>query len=123
MTALWPMKSLSCLSEKGAGFTDLVGCLFSLNDLELEILNALENGAVMSLDDLAGIVGRNRTTVFRSIDKLISLGFIFKIISSLSRGGRIASYRRTGPEELKRLIYERKTSICENFERIIEKIG
>ena len=117
------MKSLSCLSDKGAGFTDLVGCLFSLNDLELEILNTLGNGEVLSLDDLAAMVGRNRTTVFRSIDKLISLGFVFKIISPLSGGGRIATFRRNGPEELKRLIYERKASICENFERIIEKIG
>ena len=117
------MKSLSCLSEKNAGFTDLIGCLFSLSDLEIEIMNALVNGSVMSLDDLAAIVRRNRTTVFRYIDKLVSLGFVFKIISPLPGGGRVATFRRADPEAMKRLIYERKISVCENFERIIEKIG
>jgi predicted transcriptional regulator len=117
------MKSLSCLSDRDAGFTDLVGCLFSLNDLELEILDTLDKGSTLSLDDLSEAVKRNRTTAFRSLDKLISIGFVQKIMVPLPSGGRVASFRRSGNQEIRRLIYERKVSICENFDRIIESLG
>jgi predicted transcriptional regulator len=85
---------------------DIMQCFFNLNELDIRIyMNLVDEGPKRS-DDLAKKVGKDGTTVYRSLQKLISCGICFRETKTLARGGYYHIYTAVEPEVLKKKIQD-----------------
>jgi len=66
---------------------DALGCFFNLNPLEVNVFNAMSRLGPLTNKELADEVSRDRSTVFRALNKLISCGLCSKETEVLDMGG------------------------------------
>jgi len=101
---------------------DLVQCAFSLGDFEVEVYeNLLESGQVRA-DELAAHIGKDRSTVYRALQKLMACGMVYRETKSIERGGYYHVYRAISREKLKQKLevcvkdwYERMQEVLSRF--------
>jgi predicted transcriptional regulator len=101
---------------------DLVQCAFSLNEFEVEVFNRLSDSGAKRADDLAELIGKDRSTVYRALQKLMTCGMCFRETKSIERGGYYHVYRAISRAELKHKLelcvddwYERMRQIMAKF--------
>jgi predicted transcriptional regulator len=80
---------------------DLVQCAFSLNEFEVEVFNRLTDAGAKRADDLADLMGKDRSTIYRALQKLMTCGMCFRETKSIERGGYYHVYRAISRDELK----------------------
>ncbi len=71
---------------------DIVQCAFNLNPFEVEIYKAVARSGPIRADDLAEKVGKDRSTVYRALQKLMSCGMCFRETKNLEKGGYFHVY-------------------------------
>ena len=116
------MKTLNCLLEEKATYLDLLSCLFGLNDLEMEIMSILQDGSRKTLDEISALSGRNRSTAFKALEKLTSLGFVNRYSEPLRKGGRYSMYYASETEKLRSIVNSRKEEICSSFDHLMNQM-
>lgn len=72
--------------------TDLLRCMYNLTDLDMEVLRHLIREGPRKAEVLADALGRDRSTVYRSLQKLVSCQVASKETKSLERGGYFHEY-------------------------------
>jgi predicted transcriptional regulator len=80
---LSPQKSISSISS----CKDIVQCAFSLNDFEVEVFRSAFKHGPMRADELADLMGVERSKVYRALQKLLSCGMCIRETKSLEKGG------------------------------------
>jgi predicted transcriptional regulator len=80
---------------------DLVQCAFSLNDFEVSVYRKLLDIGPSRADEVAEAMGRDRSTVYRSLQKLMSCGVVHRETRSIERGGYFHIYTPIGKDLLK----------------------
>jgi predicted transcriptional regulator len=75
--------------------------MYSLTELDMEVLRHLLKEGAMRAEDLADHLGRDRSTVYRSLQKLVSCQIAIKESKSLERGGYFHVYSSVPRELLK----------------------
>ncbi len=113
------MTSLMSLTKSSARCSDLLCCFFDLNDLEARLFYTVAARPGITLDDLAQRVGRDRSTVFRCLQKIISAGLVYKEMDSLDRGGRVAHFYSSDLPDIKRLVESRVESLRASMEKLL----
>lgn len=83
---------------------DVMRCLFNLNELELALYLKLVKEGPQRSDDLAKKVGKDGTTVYRALQKLIACGISFRETKTIDRGGYYHVYSAVNPEIVKKKI-------------------
>lgn len=83
---------------------DVMQCLFNLNAFEIELYVKLVKQGPQRSDDLANMLGRDKTTVYRALQKLISCGICFRETKTIERGGYYHVYSAVSPELVKKKI-------------------
>jgi len=83
---------------------DVMQCFFNLNEFEIWVYLRLLNEGPQRPDDLAGTIRRDRTTVYRALQKLISSGICFRETKTIERGGYYHVYSAVSPEVVKKKI-------------------
>jgi predicted transcriptional regulator len=78
-----PQRSIATISS----CKDIVQCAFSLNDFEVEVFRSAARYGPVRADDLADRMGRERSTVYRALQKLLSCGMCLRETRSLEKGG------------------------------------
>jgi predicted transcriptional regulator len=103
---------------------DLVQCAFSLSEFEVEVFNRLTDAGAKRADDLADLMGKDRSTVYRALQKMMTCGMVFRETKSIERGGYYHLYRAISRAELKHKLetcvddwYGRMQEILEKFEQ------
>ncbi|MHB8360575.1 MAG: hypothetical protein ACYDDC_02085, partial [Thermoplasmataceae archaeon] len=81
------VNSLFKISLKSACCDDLLTCLFMLGQTDVVLFNCMVPNTEYTLDKLSGMAGKDKTTVFRSLQKMVSLGVVIKQTKSIKRGG------------------------------------
>jgi predicted transcriptional regulator len=61
--------------------------MYNLSDMDMETLKLLLTRGPFKADDLADRLGRDRSTVYRSLQKLVSCQVVSKETRNLDRGG------------------------------------
>src|SRR5512136_1901537 len=89
-----------------ASCRDIVKCLFRLTDFELAIYKKLVRQGPLKADDLAPVVKKDRSTVYRALQKLVSSGMAFRDTKSIDRGGYYHVYAAVPPEDLRRRLHK-----------------
>jgi predicted transcriptional regulator len=92
-----PQRSIAAI----ASCKDIVQCAYSLNQLELEVFKATVSYGPARADELADRIGKERSTVYRALQKLISCGMCFRETRSLEKGGYYHVYSAIPKAELK----------------------
>ncbi len=113
------MDSINRLTKKGACCTDLLTCLYNLKPADMEVLLAVAKNENASLDQIAGIVRKDRSSVHRCLSKLVSLDLVNKEAKSLRGGGYYHTYAMVDSGIIKKHAYERVREITESLEGLI----
>lgn len=79
----------------------LLECVHGLKDLDKEIFELLaERPEPMTVDDIAEEVERERSTAYRSIQRLVQSGFVQKEQVNYDQGGYYHVFYPTDPDEI-----------------------
>ncbi len=92
---------------------DLVQCAYSLNGFEVEVYERLLEAGPVNANDLADQMGKDRSTVYRALQKMLSCGMVLRETCSIPRGGYFHVYRAISRRELR----EKLESCVENWYR------
>ncbi len=79
----------------------LLECIHGLKRLDKEIFVLLtEQSEPITVDEVAELVDRERSTAYRSIQRLIKSGFVQKEQVNYEQGGYYHVFRPTDPDEI-----------------------
>ena len=80
--------SIRLLIRADCSCNDVFSCLYCLSPPEIDLLNILLRSTKgLTLENLADKVGRNKGTVFRALQKLVSLNLCSKVVKTRQAGG------------------------------------
>jgi predicted transcriptional regulator len=81
---------------------DFVKCVFSLNDTDILILKSIPENEGKSINDITKMIKKDRSTIHRSLDKLVSCNICYKERKSGKKRGFIDYYYTIPDKELLR---------------------
>jgi predicted transcriptional regulator len=114
------MDSIQLLTKKSASCTDLLSCLYNLKPTDLEVLLQVARNENATLDEIAKLVQRDRSSVHRCLSKLVSANLVTKQSKSLKVGGYYHAYAMVEPIKIKKDARERVKEITESLEALID---
>jgi predicted transcriptional regulator len=114
------MESINLLTKKGACCTDLLTCLYNLKPSDLEVLLALAKNENSTLDQIAKIVQKERSSVHRCLSKLVSINLVNRQSKSLKGGGYYHTYAMLDPEAIKKHALERVKEITKSLKTLVD---
>ena len=84
-----------------AGCRDLLMCAYSLTNAETEIMAILMNKGDSRVEELAAQVHKDKSTVYRSLQKLVGCRLVFKEKRLIEKGGYFYVYKPLPPDMIK----------------------
>lgn len=114
--------SLQLLTRRNASCNELLCSIYNLNTVDLEIFYRLAGGKPASLDELASTVKRDRSTVHRSLQKLVGIGLCYKEVKALKEGGYYHAYSATEISRIKEQAKEKVGEITSALERMLQNL-
>lgn len=103
---------------------DLLKCVFDLNNLDIDVYDKLKKFGEMRADELADKIKKDRSTVYRSLQKLICFNLCIKETRNIKKGGYYHVYRCNDVAEAKKELedcinnwYYHMKSILKQFDR------
>jgi len=102
----------------------LLECFHGLKELDKQCFRALvETGEPLTVDEIAAAVDRERSTAYRSVQRLLQTGFIEKNQINYDQGGYYHVYSPTDPsqiaDDMQRLLndwYAKMGQLIQEFE-------
>ena len=80
---------------------DIVKCLYGLSDFEIAIYRKLVAKGPLRADDLAPVMKKDRSTVYRALQRLVGAGLAFREMKNIDRGGYYHLYTAVSPSRLR----------------------
>jgi predicted transcriptional regulator len=118
---------ISALTRMNSTVRDLFIYLYNLSPLELDILLTLitksnnDNKKYMTLEELTNELDRDKSTIFRSLQKMVSLGICIKETKTIKEGGLYHVYSAIDIETFKLETEKRVRELEKSFHRILRK--
>ncbi len=84
-----------------ASCSDLLKCAYSLGDGEIETYRLLADQGPMRTEAIAGSVGRKPSTVYRSLQRMLSCGMVTRETRNIEGGGYYYLYRAKSKDQLR----------------------
>ncbi len=103
-----------------ASCRDIVKCIYGLSDFELTVYKKLIKQGPLRADDLAPVFKKDRSTIYRALQKLVSAGLAFRDTKSIDRGGYYHVYSAVSAEQLKDRLHRCADDWFENMNRAID---
>ena len=103
---------------------DLFIQLYDLSPLDLDILFMLiskKNKEAMTLDKVSKMTDRDRSTTFRSLQKLVTLGLCIKETKTIKEGGYYHVYSVVDMETFKIETERRVRDLQRSLDRLLKK--
>ena len=72
---------------------DVIRCIFDFNDLDLKVYKKLKEDGETTAQNLAAKLGKERSTIYRSLQKLTKCGICIKKTNYIKTGGHYHSYK------------------------------
>ena len=115
---------INTLTRMKATVKDLFIQLYDLSPLDLEILFMLiskKNDEPMTLDQISKEADRDRSTTFRSLQKLVGLGLCIKDTKTIKEGGYYHVYSVVDMKTFKMETERRVRDLQKSLERLLKK--
>lgn len=117
-----PTASIASITRMNATIEDLIMSLYDLSPLEFDLLFALiARKQATPLDVLSKEVNRDKTTVFRCLQKLVNLRICEKDTKTLKEGGWYHVYSAIDVAAFKMETEKRVKEIKESFDGLLSK--
>lgn len=71
---------------------NVLDCLYNLSRLDKEILELLKGGDEYRSKEIAEMIDRDQSTAYRSLEKLVNCGLIYKEKQTIRNGGYFFLY-------------------------------
>lgn len=88
--------------------------------MDLDILFEVARRNQATLDDISEVVKRDRSTVHRSLSKLVTLGLVYKKARALKDGGYYHVYVVAEESKIKERARLKVKEITQSFERLVD---
>jgi CRISPR locus-related DNA-binding protein len=98
---------------------DILECIFDLNQHDIAVFNTLREKGELRVQTLAHHLNKDRSTVYRSLQKLTNCGICKKKTHHLTKGGHYHTYSCT---ELEYMRKQMKTCINQWYENMQETL-
>ncbi|HDM25514.1 MAG TPA: TrmB family transcriptional regulator [Thermoplasmatales archaeon] len=85
---------------------DLMKCAFNLNDLDIKVYKALIETGETRVEKLSDMLNREKSTIYRSLQKLVSCGICIKKSNNMESGGYFYTYIPLPDDEVKKKLEE-----------------
>ena len=85
---------------------DLMKCAFNLNDLDIKVYKALVKTGETRVEKLSDMLNREKSTIYRSLQKLVSCGICIKKSNNIESGGYFYTYIPLPKDEVKKKLEE-----------------
>lgn len=102
---------------------DAMKCVFNLNKLDLRVYKKLKEIGPARANELATKLNRERSTVYRSLQKLAKCGICKKITKNLEQGGYYHIYQCDSIERIQKQAKECLDSWYENVKETLESLN
>ena len=113
---------LSSLTRMNATVRDLFIYLYDLSPLDLDLLFILiKNKKAMTLEELSSIADRDKSTTFRSLQKLVGLSICAKETKTIKEGGYYHVYSAIDIKSFKIQTENKVKELEASFHRILRK--
>ncbi len=83
---------LDIVEKQDVSCTDVFKCFFNLNNIDLIVFKHLCEKGSMRSEELEEATGKNQSTIFRSLQKLVSCRMVNKEKNTIERGGYFYIY-------------------------------
>jgi predicted transcriptional regulator len=110
------MGSFNQILDESATCRDIFEYFFDLSPSDINVLYLLETGKSETVDDIALRLKRDRTTVFRSLQRLVRSELVSKRKQCMEKGGYYYSYLRINPEKIIDLVNKKERE----FHRVLQ---
>lgn len=101
MAIVMKTESKTNIRKPGRKCDDILQCVLSLNALEVTSYKTLVKRGPMKADELGAMLGKDRSTAYRSLNRLITCGICTKETHTLEKGGHYHVYIALPPIEVK----------------------
>jgi predicted transcriptional regulator len=81
---------------------EAIKCVFNLNRLDINVYKTLLKNGAARADELADMLQKERSTIYRSLQKLSDCGICKKITKTLKQGGYYHIYEPQSSREIKK---------------------
>ncbi len=98
------MKGIKSLLGPGSECSSLLSCLYDLGEGDIAVLRAVASKEESSLDELSAALSRDRSTVHRSLSKLLVLGMCYRTKKGIRGGGYYHVYGLVDTEQIRRKV-------------------
>lgn len=113
---------LSSLTRMNSTVKDLFTYIYDLTPLDLDILFLLiKDKKAMALEDIIKKIERDKSTVFRSLQKLVLLGICVKETKTMREGGYYHVYSAIDLKTFKMETEKKVKDLEASFHRILRK--
>ena len=117
-----PSSPISAITRMNSTVKDLFIYLYDLSPLELDLLFFLiKNKKPLTMEELARKADRDKSTIFRSLQKLVGLGICIKDTKTLKEGGYYHAYSAIDIESFRMETEKRVKELHESFDRLLRK--
>lgn len=115
------MTDLQQLTTKKATCKDLLTCLYNLKPTDTETLLAVAKNPDATLDTIAQKVHRDRSSIHRILQKLVTADLVIKETKTIKGGGYYHTYTMVEPQKIKKHAKERVEEITDSLNRLINR--
>jgi predicted transcriptional regulator len=102
---------------------DLIQCAYSLGEFEVEVYDVLLEQGPLRADELASRVGKDRSTVYRALQKLMTCGMASRETKSIERGGYYHVYRAIDRDALRLRLEKCVQDWYARMNEVLDKFG
>jgi predicted transcriptional regulator len=98
------MKGIGGLLSRGSGCSGLLSCLYDLGEGDIAVLRAVALKREATLDEISAALSRDRSTVHRSLSRLLVLGMCYRTKRGIRGGGYYHVYGLVDTERISRKV-------------------
>lgn len=117
-----PSYSINMLTRFDSSCEDVFACLYNLSSSEINLVTILlKSREPLTLDVLSNRAGRDKGTVFRSLQKIVSLDLCTKESKTLKGGGYYHVYNAVDIITIEKNTEQRIREIQKSLNRIMKR--
>ncbi len=112
------MKITSRTSSEIACCSDLLESVFNFGKTDVSVYYALTPGKWVKVDDISKDIGRDQSTVYRSLQKLLNMGFVMRDSGVIQRGGYYYQYTLSISPKIDKIVKEKIDELTERLKSL-----
>ncbi|MGP6207450.1 helix-turn-helix domain-containing protein [Cuniculiplasma sp. SKW3] len=112
----------SKINSEIACCSDLLETLFGLGPTDVIVFYSLDEGIWKTVSEISDITGRESSTVYRSLQRLVNSGIAVRDVRTLRDGGYYFVYSLLSVEKLTGLMKEKIISLTRGMEKLLNDL-